>query len=59
MAGKIDKAKGWIKEKVGKATGDTRTEAEGKTDKAKGNIKEAGEKTKEAAKGVRDSIKDR
>lgn len=57
MGAKIDKAKGWIKEKVGKATGSTRTEAEGKTDRAKGNVKEAGEKTKEAAKGVRDSIK--
>ena len=36
MAGTMDKIKGGIKEGVGKATGDERTEAEGKTDRAKG-----------------------
>ncbi len=57
MGGKIDKIKGSIKEAVGKVTGNERLEAEGKTDKVKGNIKEAAEKTKDAAKGVVDSIK--
>ncbi len=59
MGGKIDKIKGSAKEAYGKVTGDTRTEAEGKTDKAKGHAKEAVEDTKEAAKGVRDSITDK
>jgi uncharacterized protein YjbJ (UPF0337 family) len=57
MAGKIDKIKGSIKETVGKVTGNDRMEAEGKTDQVKGNIKEAAEKTKDAAKGVIDSVK--
>jgi uncharacterized protein YjbJ (UPF0337 family) len=56
MGGKIDKIKGSVKETYGNVTGDTRTEAEGKTDKAKGAVKEAAEDTKEAAKGVRDSV---
>ena len=36
MAGTTDKAKGLFKEGVGKATGDKRTEREGKSDRAKG-----------------------
>ena len=36
MAGTMDKVKGNIKEGVGKATGDERTEAEGKADQVKG-----------------------
>lgn len=58
MAGTTDKVKGSIKEGVGKATGDKRTEAEGKTDQAKGHAKDAGHDVKQAAKGVRDSLKD-
>jgi uncharacterized protein YjbJ (UPF0337 family) len=57
MAGTTDKAKGNVKETVGKVTGDQRTEAEGKTDKAKGEAKQAGHDLKESAKGVRDSLK--
>lgn len=56
MAGKIDQAKGSVKETVGKATGDKRTEAEGKTDKVKGKFREGVEKVKNAARGVRDSF---
>ena len=50
MAGTMDKVKGWIKEVVGKVTGDRRTEA-------KGEAKDAARDVKESAKGVRDSLK--
>ncbi|MBL8660295.1 MAG: CsbD family protein [Rhodospirillales bacterium] len=57
MAGEKDKAKGVVKETVGKATGNERIEAEGKADRAKGEVKGAAHDVKESAKGVRDSIK--
>ncbi len=47
--------KGNIKEKVGSATGNEDLEAKGKTDQAKGSLKQAGEKVKDAAKGIGDS----
>ncbi len=56
-SGTVDKVKGTVKEAVGKVTGDTRTEAEGKTDKAKGNAKNAADKVAGAAKGVSDSLR--
>jgi uncharacterized protein YjbJ (UPF0337 family) len=43
-------ATGHVKEGVGKATGDSRLEAEGQTDQAKANIKKAGENVKDAFK---------
>jgi uncharacterized protein YjbJ (UPF0337 family) len=57
MAGTTDKVKGSIKEAAGKATGDRRTEAEGKTDQTKGKAKNAARDVKDSAKGVRDSLK--
>jgi uncharacterized protein YjbJ (UPF0337 family) len=57
MAGEMDKAKGAVKETVGKMTGDKRTETEGKTDRGKGHAKDAAHDVKEGAKGVRDSLK--
>ncbi|HEY0522261.1 MAG TPA: CsbD family protein [Stellaceae bacterium] len=57
MAGTMDKIKGSIKDAVGGATGDTKTQAEGKTDKAKGDVKNAAHDAKEGAKGVADSLK--
>ncbi len=57
MAGEKDKAKGVVKETVGKVTGNERTEAEGKTDRAKGEAKDAAHDAKESAKGVGDSLK--
>jgi uncharacterized protein YjbJ (UPF0337 family) len=47
--------KGNIKETVGSATGNEDLEAKGKTDQAKGSLKQAGEKVKDAAKGIGDS----
>ena len=57
MAGDKDKVTGYVKEKVGQATGDKRTEAEGKTDRAKGKVKDLADDLKEGAKGVRDSLR--
>jgi uncharacterized protein YjbJ (UPF0337 family) len=45
-----EKAKGNVKEGLGKATGDKSLEAEGQGDQAKGNLKQAGEKVKDAFK---------
>jgi len=59
MAGTMDKIKGTIKDAVGGATGDTRTQAEGKTDKAKGDVKDAAHDAKEGVKGVADSLKNK
>ena len=55
-SGTADKAKGVVKEAVGKATGDKRIEAEGKTDQAKGKVKNATDNVSETAKGVKDSL---
>lgn len=57
MAGEMDKAKGSVKDTIGKATGDKQTQAEGKTDKAKGKAKEVAHDAKQSAKGVTDSLK--
>ncbi|MGZ6213638.1 MAG: CsbD family protein [Candidatus Limnocylindria bacterium] len=38
MSGTLDETKGVIKEKVGKVTGDRRTEASGKLDQVKGKL---------------------
>lgn len=57
MAGTMDKAKGKVKEAVGKVTGDRRTEAEGKTDQVKGEVKDAAHDVKESVKGATDSLK--
>ncbi|GAA4877564.1 CsbD family protein [Kitasatospora terrestris] len=46
-----DKAKGKVKETVGKAVGNERLEAEGKADQVKGDLKQAGEHVKDAFKG--------
>ena len=56
-SGTADKAKGVVKEAVGKVTGDKRTEAEGKTDQAKGKVKNATNDDTEKVKGVKDSLK--
>jgi len=53
----VDKAKnklaelgGKVKEAIGKVTGDTSTENEGKGDQVESNLKDAGEKVKDAFK---------
>jgi uncharacterized protein YjbJ (UPF0337 family) len=44
--------KGKVKEATGKIVGDLGLEAEGKLDQGKGNLKQAGEKIKDAGKGL-------
>ncbi len=47
---KLEELAGKVKEAVGKVTGDTSTENEGKRDQGKSNLKDAGEKVKDAFK---------
>ena len=47
---KLDELGGKVKEAIGKVTGDTSTENEGKGDQTKSNLKDAGEKVKDAFK---------
>lgn len=51
---KVEELKGKAKEAVGDATGNEQWQAEGKTEQGKANVKQAGEKIKDAVKGVRD-----
>jgi len=41
ISGAFDKAKGSLKQAAGKATGDTKLQAQGMADKAKGSVKSA------------------
>ena len=50
VEGMVDKAKGAIKDAVGKVTGDTKLQAEGKTDKASGTVQNA-------VGGVKDTLR--
>jgi uncharacterized protein YjbJ (UPF0337 family) len=52
IGNKAEEIKGKIKEGVGDATDNEQWQAEGKVDQAKGNLKQAGEKVKDAIKGV-------
>lgn len=61
MKGKIKKAKGAVKEKVGHATGNRTLEREGAADRSKGNVQEtlgkAKRKVGDAVKGLGKSIR--
>ncbi len=59
MAGEGDKLKGKIKEVAGAATGDEKTESEGKLDQAKGHLKAAGENLKERAREAMNKAADK
>ena len=52
IKGGIDKAKGAIKEKVGRMTGDRDMEAEGKIDKAEGHVRSGIGHAKDAAREI-------
>lgn len=54
IVGGAKKVTGAIKEGVGKATGDRRTEAEGKNEKAEGRLQSAVGKAKDAAREILD-----
>jgi uncharacterized protein YjbJ (UPF0337 family) len=49
---KSQELKGKVKEGVGRATDDEELEAKGRSDQTKGSAKQAGEKLKDAAKGL-------
>lgn len=57
LEGKLDKAKGNIKEGVGKLTGNKSQEAEGKADQVKGEAKETYGEAKRNLKNTLDSDK--
>lgn len=55
---KGEELKGKAKTVAGKATGDTGLEAEGKADQVQAEGKQAGDKVKDTAHGIKDSVKD-
>jgi uncharacterized protein YjbJ (UPF0337 family) len=61
MEGKLDQAKGSVKETVGRAVGDDELETEGQADRAGGNIQEgfgtARRKVGDAIEDLGDAIK--
>lgn len=50
MGDKADRARGKIKEGVGRATKDPALEQQGREDQIKGDVKKSGQKLKDAAK---------
>jgi uncharacterized protein YjbJ (UPF0337 family) len=62
MEGKLEKAKGWVKDKAGELTGNRELEAEGEADRAAGKTQETWGKVKhgvgDAVKAVGDAIND-
>jgi uncharacterized protein YjbJ (UPF0337 family) len=48
--------KGKLKEAAGKATGNEQLERKGKRDQAKSAVKDVGEKAKEAASNLKDTV---
>ena len=62
IEGKWEKAKGYVKDKAGEATGNAELEAEGEAQRAGGKIQEKAGKLRrkvgETVKDIRDRIKD-
>jgi uncharacterized protein YjbJ (UPF0337 family) len=58
MSGKVDEAKGRIKEAAGDLTGDEKMKNEGRIDKAAGKIKQGAEKVADKMKDTVDKMKD-
>jgi uncharacterized protein YjbJ (UPF0337 family) len=50
MSGKIDKAKGRVKEALGALTGDRKLKREGRLDQAAGDVKDAAERAVDRVK---------
>ena len=55
IKGVADKVKGAVKDTVGKVTGDTKIQAEGKLDKAKGSARNVVGDVKDAARDATDN----
>lgn len=58
MSGTTDKAKGAVKQGVGKATGDKNLEREGRVDKAKGHAKDIAHDARKGAEEVLENAAD-
>lgn len=58
LKGKIDQAKGYVKEKAGELTDDPELEIQGKVEKAGGKVREAYGQAKREAKEVVDRVKE-
>jgi len=58
MSGTADKAKGAVKQGVGKATGDKSLEREGRVDKAKGHAKDIAHHARKGAEEVLENAAD-
>ena len=58
IEGNVDKAKGQVKDTVGKVLGNDRLRAEGEADKLKGDIKDAAGKSADAARRGIDKTSD-
>ncbi len=58
VEGKFDQAKGWVKDKVGEATGDRELEAEGEVENAKGHTQETWGKVKRGVGDTADAVGD-
>ncbi|PYM28346.1 MAG: CsbD family protein [Candidatus Rokuibacteriota bacterium] len=58
MKGKVEKAKGYVKEKAGEITDDPTLEAEGKIDRASGAVRESFGKAKRKVKEGIEEIAD-
>ncbi|MGW6393258.1 CsbD family protein [Streptomyces sp. NPDC055103] len=55
----MQKAKGKIKEVMGRATGDKRMEAEGRGDRMAGKVREVGQKVRETGEKARHAMRRR
>lgn len=58
MSGTADKAKGAVKEGVGKATGDKKLEREGRVDKIKGHAKDIAHHARKGAEETLENVAD-
>ena len=54
---KLDQAKGWVKEGVGKLTGDEKLEKEGAAEKVASKVKEVFVDAKDAVEGAIEGVK--
>ncbi len=55
---KIDQVKGAVKEGLGKASGDKKTEIEGSVEKVAAKVKEVAENVKDSVEEVAENVKD-
>jgi len=58
VEGKFDQAKGWVKDKVGEATGNDRLEREGEAENAEGHAQESWGKVKHGVGDAVDAVGD-